>query len=163
MPQLDDDPAAPGWDAIDAALRPLYGDREPLHYGTIIKRWMGGPDPLDGISIYKNLQPTPHWHYVSYGLTELYAKESDNKDVSGYGYELTFRLACRADDEDPPKWPISLMQNVARASFDHGSIFGRHHTLDANGPIALEDDTKLTALIFVLDPQLGSDEFGWDA
>ena len=150
----DDDASAPGWDAIDAALKPVYGEREPLHYGTIIKRWMGGNDPLDGISIYKNLEPTPHWHYVSYGLTELYRKETDNADVSGYGYEFTFRLRCQPSDQEPPVWAISLMQNVARASFANGSIFGQWHTLDANGPIALESDTKLTAIVFVRDPQL---------
>jgi len=158
MAEADDDVSAPGWDAIDAALRPIYVDREPLHYGTIIKRVMGGPDPLDGISIYQNLEPTPHWHYVSYGLTELYAKESDEKDVSGFGYEFTFRLKCDADDAEPPKWAISLMQNVARATTDHGSIFGPFHTLDANGPIAREHATALTAILFVLDPQLGSVE-----
>ena len=150
----DDDVVAPGWNAIDAALKPLYGDREPLHYGTVIKFMMGGPDPLDGISAYKNLEPTPHWHYVTYGMTELYAKESENAAISGFGYEFTFRLACDPGDEQPPVWPMNVMQNLARASFNGGSVFGQWHTLDANGPIALESDTQLTALLFVRDPQL---------
>ena len=30
-----------GWDAIDAALVPVYGDQEPKHYGTIIGRARG--------------------------------------------------------------------------------------------------------------------------
>jgi hypothetical protein len=42
----DMDVDAPGWDAIDGALAPMYGDQEPKHYGTIIKFAMGGPDPL---------------------------------------------------------------------------------------------------------------------
>jgi suppressor of fused len=37
---------ASGWDAIDAALQNIYGDREPKHYGTIIPYMLGGPDPL---------------------------------------------------------------------------------------------------------------------
>jgi hypothetical protein len=65
---------APGWDAIDQALNAVYGKQEPLHYGTVVKWAMGGPDPLDGVSIYKNRSPRWHWHYVSYGLTELYKK-----------------------------------------------------------------------------------------
>ena len=154
MSEADDDVSAPGWDAIDAALRPIYGDREPLHYGTVLKYGLGGKDPIDGISIYRNDEPTPHWHYVTYGMTELYAKESEVADVSGWGYEFTFRLARDADDAQPPVWPINLLQNLARASFEGGSLFGQWHTLDANGPIALESDTKLTALIFVRDPQL---------
>ena len=154
MAESNDDVSAPGWDAIDAALKPVYGDREPLHYGTIIKFMMGGKDPLDGISVYKNLDPRPHWHFVTYGMTELYAKESENSEVSGFGYEFTFRLACDPVEEQPPLWPMNLMQNLARASYNGGSVFGQWHTLDANGPIALESDTKLTAILFVRDPQL---------
>ena len=44
--------AAPGWDAIDAALIRHYADQEPLHWGTTIKHMLGGPDPIDGISAY---------------------------------------------------------------------------------------------------------------
>jgi hypothetical protein len=148
------DDAAPGWDAIDAALKPLYGDAEPLHYGTVIKYMIGGRDPLDGISIYKNPGPPPHWHFVSYGMSELYAKESQNQEFSGFGYEFTMRLARDPAEEKPPIWPIGLMQNLARASYEGGSVFGQWHTLNANGPIALETDTKLTAVVFVRDPQL---------
>src|ERR1700679_2089959 len=82
-----------GWDAIDAALVKIYGDAEPLHYASAIKWMLGGPDPLDGVSVYKRERPSPHWHFVSYGLTELYVKESDDTEVSGFGFELTFRLA----------------------------------------------------------------------
>jgi len=48
----------PGWDAINAALEPHYGDQEPLHWGTIVRWPMGGPDPLDGLSAYR--APGPH-------------------------------------------------------------------------------------------------------
>ena len=37
------DDAAPGWDAIDACLREVYGDQEPRHRGTVIKHVLGGP------------------------------------------------------------------------------------------------------------------------
>jgi hypothetical protein len=43
------DDNAPGWEAITAALEPLYQGEEPKHYGTIIKWSLGGPDPLEGI------------------------------------------------------------------------------------------------------------------
>lgn len=41
---------APGWDAIDEALKPIYGDQEPKDYGTLLPYSLGGQDPLDGIS-----------------------------------------------------------------------------------------------------------------
>jgi hypothetical protein len=146
---------APGWDAIDQALNAVYGEQEPLHYGTVVKWAMGGPDPLDGVSTYKNRSPLWHWHYVSYGLTELYKKESATADTSGYGFELTFRLACAAGDDQPPIWPINLMQNLARYVFETGRVFAAGHHIDCNGPIALEETTDLTAILFTTDPKLG--------
>src|SRR5579884_4223990 len=100
--ETDEAPEAPGWDAIDAALRPIYGDREPYHVGTVIPYALGGPDPIHGISAYKNDAPASHWHFVTYGFSELWAKESDDPDVSGFGFELTFRLARKVKDKKPP-------------------------------------------------------------
>lgn len=84
---------APGWEAIDGALRTIYGDTEPLHWGTIIPAMLGGNDPLQGISAYRSdFGGKAHWHFVTYGYSELYAKESEDKDVSGFGYEMTIRV-----------------------------------------------------------------------
>src|SRR4051794_12147157 len=105
---------SPGWDAIDAALRPLYGDTEPYHLGTVVKWALGGPDPLDGISVYARTEPVPHWHFISYGMSELYAKESGDPDESGWGFEFTFRLARDPADREPPVWAANLLQNLGR-------------------------------------------------
>src|SRR5438445_1823446 len=111
-PDQPDD--APGWDAIDAALQPLYGDREPYHVGTIISYALGGPDPIHGISAYKNSRPRPHWHFITYGFSELWAKESTDPDVSGFGFELTFRVTCKAREAKPPNWALNFLQNLGR-------------------------------------------------
>jgi len=145
------DASSPGWEAINRALRPLYGDREPKHYGTLIKWTLGGPDPLDGISAYKR---TDHWHFVSYGLTELHDKESEDREVSGYGFELTFRLRCRPEDPDPPAWALNFLQNLARYVFQTGNVFAAGHHMTLNGPIALDQKTDITAVLFVDDPEL---------
>ena len=69
-----------GWDAIENEFLRVYPDQnKPLHYGTIIKWCLGGRDPLDGISVYDG---GTYWHFVSFGLTELYKKESDDKEIS---------------------------------------------------------------------------------
>ncbi len=79
-----------GWDAIEKEFLRVYpGQTKPKHYGTIIKYVMGGNDPLDGISVYDG---GSYWHFVSFGLSEIYDKECENKEISGYGYELTFKL-----------------------------------------------------------------------
>ena len=79
-----------GWDAITEEFERIYpGQTKPKHYATIIKWILGGNDPLDGISVYDG---GDFWHFVSYGLTEIYGKETEDKEVSGYGYELTLKL-----------------------------------------------------------------------
>jgi hypothetical protein len=145
---------ASGWQAIDEALRPLYGEQEPLHWGTLVKYMMGGPDPLDGISAYPREEPAPHWHLVSYGLSELYAQESPNAELSGFGFELTMRLARKAGEEQPPNWVLNFLQNLARYVFDSGNLFSAGHHMHLNGPIALDSETEIQAIAFVADPEL---------
>lgn len=146
--------SATGWDAIDDALAQLYGPLEPKHYGTTVKYMMGGPDPLDGISAYPVDEPGPHWHFVTYGLTELYDKESSRADVSGFGFELTLRLAREQSEMDPPAFALNFLQNLARYVFDSGQGFSPGHTMDLNGPIALGRATEIAAVCFVADPDL---------
>lgn len=131
-----------GWDAIDHAMRQLYGEQEPKHYGTAIPYMLGGPDPLDGISAYAVDTPMPHWHFVTYGFSELYDKESDDPSRSGYGFELTFRLTRCEDESEPPAWALNLLQNMGRYVFNSGNLFQPGDYLDANGPICLDSDTS---------------------
>lgn len=78
----------------------------------------------------------PHWHYVSFGLSDLHGDgrvhttdEVENLEQrSGMGFELTFRLAKsisngpNAHDGDmPPVWPANLLQMLARYVFQTGN------------------------------------------
>lgn len=152
--ETDDTDGAPGWDAIDAALRPIYGDREPYHVGTVIPYALGGLDPIHGISAYKNAEPAPHWHFVTYGFSELWAKQSSDPDVSGFGFELTFRPTCKAKDKKPSNWSLNFLQNLGRYVFATGNCFGVGHTLPLNGPIEQGASTLIHAVSFTSDPQL---------
>ncbi|WP_457321656.1 suppressor of fused domain protein [Stenotrophomonas sp. P5_B8] len=152
-----DDEGTQGWDALNAALGALYPGQEPRHFGTAIPYTLGGQDPLDGISVYWAETPRPHWHYVTYGFSELYGKQSDDLADSGYGFELTFRLAAapgQGADGAPPVWPMNLLQNLARYVFSSGNVLDAGHHLDANGPIALDSETVLRHLALIQDPQL---------
>ncbi|WP_019534564.1 suppressor of fused domain protein [Paenibacillus ginsengihumi] len=151
---MSEEASSTGWDAIEEAMAKLYGAQEPKHYGTLVPYMLGGNDPLDGISAYKAEQPYPHWHFVTFGFSELYDKESDNAEQSGYGFELTFRLAREEEEEEPPAWALNLLQNMGRYVFKSGNVFHSGDYLDANGPICLGSDTKLTALAFIDDPEL---------
>jgi len=141
-----------GWEAISTALSGVYGKREPFHFGTLIRWGMGGPDPLDGISVYLNERPLRHFHYVSFGLTELYGKEGDVADVSGFGFELTFRLVVDDGIAEPPKWPMHLMQNIARYVFSTGNVFSQYDHMNAGGAFA--EGSAITAFTVIQDPAL---------
>lgn len=52
---------------------------------------------------------------VSLGLSDLYSKQSKG-DWSGFGYELTFRLAKTVGEGEVPLWPINILVNMARAA-----------------------------------------------
>lgn len=150
----DDADNLDGWFAIDASLAALYGDQEPQHMGTLLKYRLGGPDPLDGISAYYRTHPVPHWHYVTFGFSELYGKEQEYKEVSGYGFELTFRLRAVEGATEAPKWVFSLLQNLARYVFNTGNVFRPGEWMTANGPIALDTDTKICSMAMTSDPEL---------
>ncbi len=141
----DDGMEAPGWDAIDGALRRLYVDQPPLHYGSVPPSFLGGRDVLQGLSAYRVADPRPHWHFVTYGFSELHAKETEDPAVSGFGFELTFRLAG-AGDTEPPPWALSLLQNLGRYVFSSGNGFASGHYLDLNSPIALGRETAIRAV-----------------
>lgn len=149
-------PESPGWDAIDAALRPIYGGQEPRHYGTVVSFDLGGPDPIHGISAYWRDTPIPHWHFITYGYSELWTKQSDDPEWSGFGFEMTFRLQTGRRENGPAMWALSLLQNLARYVFQTGRIFDAGHTLNLNGPISLEVETSIRAAAFIEDPELGA-------
>ncbi|HEX5062473.1 MAG TPA: suppressor of fused domain protein [Kofleriaceae bacterium] len=151
----DDDEGSPGWDAIDTALAPIYGRGEPhAHFGTVLPYMLGGNDPIHGISVYLRDEPVPHFHFVTYGFTDLFEKETDDPEVSGFGFELTVRLRRAAGETDVPMWTLNFLQNLARYVFGTGNRFGAGHKMGLNGPIALDHDTKLTAILFAEDPEL---------
>ena len=117
------EPSAMGWDAITAEFERIYPDQtSPKHYGTLIKWALGGKDPLDGISIYDG---GDYWHFVTYGMTELYEKEEGNDGISGFGYEMTFKLKKDnyADEEGELKCICGILQAIARITFNNSEIF----------------------------------------
>ncbi len=145
-----DNDAAPGWDAIDRALEGLYPNQRPKHYGTAIKYLLGGPDPIDGISVY---QAGDHIHLVTYGFSSLYYdEESAGAEFSNFGFELTMRLP----NDDDPVWAMNMLQNIARYVFKSGKWLEAGHYMPANGPIKQGTDTKLVGLAFGHDVELAA-------
>jgi hypothetical protein len=137
---------APGQAAIDAALAKVYGGREP----SLLYKGIPDEDPLQGIAVFDT---GGHWHYVSYGLSELYEKETAEADVSGFGFELTLRVK-RGSEAEPPVWGVDFLQNLAGYVFDTGNVLDVNHQFATGGPIARGEDTHMTAILLARDPQL---------
>ncbi|XP_052869915.1 suppressor of fused homolog [Anopheles cruzii] len=167
---------------IEQCLK-IYPDQtNPLQVTTVLKYWLGGQDPLDYISMYHNpgdpkQHIPPHWHYVSFGLSDLHGDGrvhlSDTsgglEPRSGMGFELTFRLLKSPNappDERPPTWPANLLQSLAKYVFQSGNRLCAgdnvpwRRPLDnsrANGTFAIQQ------MLIAEDPQLPRTEtpFGW--
>lgn len=150
--------SAPGWDAINARLSEVYGDQEPMHWGTAISYMLGGPDPLDGISAYCCKQGgRDHQHFVTYGYSMLYYDEASvGNQFSQFGFEMTFRLAGVTKDENDLVWVANLLQNIARYVFKSGKWFDNYHWIPTNGPIRAEYATDIVGLAIARDPVLQS-------
>lgn len=147
-------PPAPGWDAIESAFAELYPGQKARHWahnGVMRMHDLHNPpeNPFDGVSIYDG---GTFWHYVSFGLSDLYGKESED-DWSGFGYEFTFRLA-KSNDAEPPLWPINVMGSLGRAVFT-GSAFGPGHSVNMVKPLdGPESESAVTAVLLTKDPGL---------
>jgi hypothetical protein len=147
-----------GWKAIDEQLATIYGEIEPRHYGPLcgLHFIAGGTDPIDGVSIYDTKNQEFHRHLVSYGMSELYYDEEKvGNDFSKWGFEFTMRLAPFHEDKGDPIWAIQIMNNLARYVYSSGNWFEENHFVSAKGPIRLNTQTEITALIFTIDPELG--------
>lgn len=142
----DDEDDAPGWDAIEAAVARVVPAQQPLHWGT---NALPGQDGIYGLSAYR---VDDHWLLVTFGLTELFSKDSDDPEVSGWGLELTMRVP--ATEAQPPTWALRLLQQLGRYVFSTGRPFKDGHRMDPGGPIT--PDTRLTAVAFATDPELGT-------
>lgn len=154
-PPPDDD--APGWDAIDAALAPLYGGQPPRHVGYYPPA--GLSMNLQGCSAYL---ADGHWHYISYGLSELYRPgPEDDPSYSGWGFELTLRV--HADDMagEPPAWAFTMINEMAKHVNTNRVLLEPGHRIDLRVPVTgypnLPDapNTGLTVYAVTVDPQLG--------
>ncbi|KAH3855824.1 suppressor of fused homolog [Dreissena polymorpha] len=154
----------PGLEAIYSASRKLYPDQpNPLQVTALVKYWLGGPDPLDYISMYANNGDPdrgipPHWHYISFGLSDLHGDgrvhECQGTDgPSGFGFELTFRLKREPGETNPPTWPATLMQALARYVFQtENKVYSGDHVpwhLPLDG-----SESRIQHMLMADDPQL---------
>lgn len=143
---------ASGWDAITEVFDKLYPNAEEMHYAPDVYWELGGNEPLNGISVY---DAGDYYHFITYGLSELYEKESDNKEYSGYGMEFTFKLK-KDGLVDEKKEIINIynyLQAIARITFTNGTLFEQYQSLSLgkNEGIDVNKKSQITDFIMVPD------------
>lgn len=147
VPDDLDDLDERGWDAVTQAVSQHYpGAREfhvayspGLHFGSALQGCSALPGP-------------DHWFYVTYGLTELWGKDSDDPTTSGFGYELTMRVRRSPSDETPPQWPyraLIVLAQYVRSGRQELWLGDRIRLADG---VTDDPDGALTTLAVTADP-----------
>jgi hypothetical protein len=163
--------SAPGWDAIDRWVGAHFRGPTPHQFTSRTPYELDKPSPLPAITVWSTKAP-PGWLYVSYGLSELFEKTTGDPNISGFGFELSFRLPAAPEGPSrgsepeqghPPIWPLRLLQSIGhhvlttRRGFDSGDAIDLGHPLvqpGSDGP----SECRLTGLLCLPDPQLGKIE-----
>lgn len=143
-----------GFDAITSECEKIYpGQKEPIHYETLIGWDFGGNAPLDAISVYDG---GDYYHFVTYGLSELYDKKSEDKELSGYGMEFTFKLKKdNCDDGDAEIECIcDILQSIARRTFTKGELFHAYEYLYLEQKQGIDVNKKSKIIGFITIPDL---------
>lgn len=141
-----------GWDSITKEFERLYpGQDNPKHYGTLVSWEFGGKDPLRGISVY---DAGDSWHFVTYGLSELYEKVSSNKEISGFGMEFTFKLKKDnyVDEESEIKCICGILQSIARMTFINKEIFKPYEYIYSGQTTGIDVNQKSNITGFITIP-----------
>lgn len=168
------DPRPRGVAAIDDHVDRTDRSPEAGRYHPRPSNRFSGPGPVEAVTLHLVEDPL-HWHLVTYGLTELHAKESPDADVSGWGFELTFRVAADGAAASPvadrpgadatgdgpaepprPLWAVDFLASLAAYVWSSQHPFAAGHNLDLRGPIRLDSDSAITAAAVVEDPALGA-------
>ena len=141
--------------AIDARVSTVDGGPAHSWYHPKATKSFSGPGPVEAVGVYRaDGQGAAHWHLVTCGLTELHAKESPDADISGWGFELTFRLGP-ADPDDPPLWAVDFLAAMAAYVWSSRHPFADGHLVDLRGPVKMNTESNITAAVIVEDPGLG--------
>ncbi|MBE6477176.1 MAG: suppressor of fused domain protein [Propionibacteriaceae bacterium] len=143
----------PGWDAIDTELARLYPGQEPEHFAALApdRVRFGGDQVLEGLSLYTS--PKGYRHIVTYGLSTLAADvDALGGDHSGWGYELTMKLA--ETDTARCMWALDTLASLARYTDTTARPLTPGYSLAGSGsPVCPGAPAELTGLFVIPDTE----------
>ncbi len=143
-----------GWDAILAEFNRVYPSQED-HMHCANYEGNSGENPLSGVSIFEGKD---YWHLVTFGLTELFEKESKDKEFSGFGLEYTIKLKKNGNSKDKKEQQelinlCDILQYIAKLVFDEGRIFDINQYIytGQTAGIDVSGNSPITGFIAVAD------------
>lgn len=92
-------------------------------------------------------------------MSELYEKETEDKDISGYGMEFTFKLKkdnYKNEEAAEIRCICGILQSIARITFTTGEVFNAYeylYTGQTQG-IDVEMKSNITGFITIPDNEL---------
>jgi hypothetical protein len=138
-----------GWAALQAAATEVVGAGPAA---VVMLDGDGGVPALDACEVF---DAGDHWLYVSFGLCDLFEpRQLLAPGISGWGYEMTFRLARRSDEETFPSWPVVLLERLAELTVRESRTLVPGDTIDPGGPIDGLPGGTLAGLLVAADPRL---------
>ena len=141
-----------GMEAIEAEVNSVYpSDSLHTNYVALIRWDLGGPDPIDRVTIHDG---GDYYKYVTYGITELYDKESKDKTKSGFGMEFTFKLkkATYKDEERELKNVAQILEILGRDTIEDGEIFKPYEYIYTGQTEGMDVNRKSNIVGFITIP-----------
>lgn len=143
---------------IRKRINSIYPNLEPfkvVENSSIVQYKDGTFDylygPLSHFEIYLSDHKEPHWLYVTYGYSTLFANEPNNEN---YQTELVFRL--KKNEDTPPSWPLMFMANFGFFMINNNYLLCPGVNFPYNKPINPDSDSELCNVYCELDPELGT-------
>lgn len=107
---------------------------------------------MQGVSVYDG---GDHFHFVTYGLSDLYEKEGTDPEYSGYGLEFTLKLrkAGLSDEMSEQQCIVGILNDLARLTFENGEQFFPDEYIYTGQELGFDrgQSSKLTGFVTALD------------
>ncbi|WP_017606424.1 suppressor of fused domain protein [Nocardiopsis alkaliphila] len=138
----------PGLTQIYEGWAQHHPDVRPLTIQFPARETDGG---IDGVLAYPM---EGYWLLVTFGLTELGEKTSEEKRVSGAGFEFTCRIPREDGDESVPAWILRVLHALAE-QFLAGAQLDVGHWIITQAPLGGEKSNgDMTSLAIVPDADM---------
>jgi DNA-binding cell septation regulator SpoVG len=144
--------ANPGIESIYIEGRRVYpGQNDPKTFISTVYRRTSLETPLDRVVVYDG---GDYWHFVTFGLSDIFVKTIPDPENSGFGMEFTFKLKKYdyPDVEAELKQVDKLLQAIASVTFKENEVFLPYEVVDMGNSDPIDSEGKSNIVSFITIP-----------